>query len=38
MRLAVTLCRGVVRLIAVIQASFNQRLCITDDGFKIVGK
>ena len=38
MRLAVTLCRGVVRLIAVIQASFNQRLCITDDGFKIVGE
>ena len=38
MRLAVTLCRGVVRLVPVIQTYFDQRLCITDDGFKIVGK
>ena len=37
-RLAVSLCRGVVRLIAVVQASFDQRLCIADDGFKIVGE
>ena len=38
MRLAVTLCRGVVRLVPVIQTYFDQRLCVADDGFKIVGK
>ena len=37
-RLTVSLCRGVVRLIAVVQASFDQRLCIADDGFKISSK
>ena len=37
-RLTVTLCRGVVRLVPVIQTYFDQRLCIADDGFKIVGE
>ena len=38
MSLAVSLCRGVVRLVPVIQTYFDQGLCITDDGFKIVGE